>query len=399
MISLNEAFKLIDEIGQPLSSYEINTLNSVGFICAEDIIATFSSPRFNNSAMDGFAVSGIKEKYIIDKIIAAGDNDKFNHEITEGCATQIMTGAKLPDNTITVIQIENVEINSFYNGSKYIKVLTEIKANQNIRRIGEDYLEGETLIKKGELISPNHIALLSSNGIRKISVYKKPSIGIITTGNEVVRDGVLKDSQIYDSNTPYLQSALSLNKIENEFIGEIKDSEDEFIRMLESHKDKDIIISSGGVSKGNFDFIPDKIKEYGGQIIFHHVKIKPGKPILFARLNDGRFFFGLAGNPVSTAVGLNLFVFRLIRKLINCKNTDTNDAIIKNDIKKKRGITHILKGIIETNKANNFVSTNLGQESFKIFDLSKTNCWVIVHEDIEEVINGTNIEYIEDCKL
>jgi molybdopterin molybdotransferase len=247
----------------------------------------------------------------IQATIAAGD--PMGIKLLPGHAAKIMTGAPLPAGADTVIKIEDLNLE---NGNALIR--EKPAKGEFVRPRGDDIRKGIPLFDRGHILTPIDAGVLASVGLQKATVIPPPKIAILSTGSEIVEPGVkLKPGQRYDSNSIILKTLLRQNGyIYEEESGNIPDRPDQLREVLKSFLNKfDLLITTGGVSMGDYDYIPEIVRKLGGKIIFHKVKIKPGKPVLVASFKDS-WLIGLPGNPVSVVTGYHLFVKRMICLLI-----------------------------------------------------------------------------------
>jgi molybdopterin molybdotransferase len=309
MIDLEKAFSIIDSI-QPLNrTEEADISRACGRVLASELFAPFDSPPFNKSAMDGFVIQADDdaEKFEIIETVAAGS--VAEKKLTKSCCARIMTGAALPAGAARVIRFEYAEEK---NG--FMRVVKE-ESSPNIIFKGENIKKGSLLLEK-KRIGPVECAVLASAGIRHVKVQKKIQTGIISTGTELAEPGTeLKPGQIYNSNGYQLEAqALSAGCMVNNY-GIVEDDKAALgsvvSRALEAD---DLIIISGGVSEGDFDFIPELLEEKGAEVLFYKVAVKPGKPVLLCR-KDTKLIIGLPGNPVSTFIMFEIFIKAVISKL------------------------------------------------------------------------------------
>ena len=312
MISYEEAKTLVLKTAQrrDCKTETVFTKNAIGRICAVALKAPLDIQPFDNAAMDGFAVrcsdfddtDGVLQKM---GMIAAGDAVPKSR-IQAGQCLEIMTGAPVPPGADAIVPVELVEVNG-----NQVSFKSQPETGAHIRTAGEDFRKNMNVLKAGQIIHPQHIMPLATLGIDKINVYKKPRAAFLATGNELVEDlsQDLKPGQIYNSNHPYGLSALEAMGVECVSAPTVPDDLDKFQLILNNliKQEIDLIISSGAVSAGKFDFVRKGLEHVGAEILFHKVKIKPGKPNLFARLPNGALYFGLPGNPVATAAGLRFF--------------------------------------------------------------------------------------------
>jgi molybdopterin molybdotransferase len=317
MISLQEAQEIIDKRVEELPSRKVRLSENAGCVLAEEIVAQINVPDFPSSAMDGIAIriedlkGDAPWKIPIQKVIEAGSENQ--DALPSGEAVKIMTGAPLPEGADTVIPVEDVCFES-----EYAILKDRPEKGRHVRPLGNDILKGESLLKKGKVLSPIDLGILASLGFSTVKVVPRPRIALISTGSEIVKPGgKLRRGQIFDSNYAFLRSMLIHDgHVPNERMRMIEDEPDNISKALqESGNENDLVISTGAVSAGDFDFIPREIERLTGEIIFHKVKIKPGKPVLLARI-DKCWLVGLPGNPVSALVCFHLFVRRLISCLM-----------------------------------------------------------------------------------
>lgn len=401
MLSYIDAMNIIYE--QNSSAVKIinieNNYNSLlGLICADDVYCQKSIPSFKNSAMDGYVLQSsyfktLPCKVTIQGTIAAGDLLNFSYS----GVWEIMTGASIPHNYDAVIKIEDVEILSSNNNSRPTEVLINqaIIKMQNIRKPGSDYTKGDCIIKKGEQFNSRHIMAFSTLGLKSFKTFKRPSVILFTTGNELLTnlEKTLNTSKIHDSNSYYLHAECFQNNIIVLESKSIKDNKELFTDNLKSalNSKADIIISTGAVSEGRFDFIHECVKNLGAKILFHKVAIKPGKPLLFAVFPNGKYYFGLPGNPISTAICFRFFVIALIRSMQHQKPESTITAKMNSSDVKLIGFKYFRKAIATVNsKAILSVELLDGQESYKISPMPKANCWAI-YDEKQTKINANDL--------
>ncbi len=317
MVSLEQAQEIIDKRVEELPFRDAQLFDVVGCVLAEEIMAPINVPDFASSAMDGIAIrfedlkGAAPWKIPIQKVIEAGSENQ--DALLPGKAVKIMTGAPLPEGADTVIPVEDVRFEAEYT------ILKERpEKGRHVRPLGDDIRKGRVLFKRGKILSPIDAGILASSGLSTVKIVPRPKIGLISTGSELVKPGgKLRRGKIYDSNYAFLRSMLIHDgHHQDEKMSVIVDEPDNISRALqECGKENDLVISTGAVSAGDFDFIPREIERLGGEIIFHKAKIKPGKPVLLARL-DKCWLVGLPGNPVSAMVCFHFFARRVISRLM-----------------------------------------------------------------------------------
>ncbi len=304
MIDFQESIrKLREEIsGRIVSSERISLYDSLGRIAAEEALSRLHIPPFNRSAMDGFAVrqNDEREEYRIVETIKAGSVGRS--ELLPGTCVKIMTGAPVPEQAGRVIKVEDTEDNG-----KFMRVI-RFSGDHNIAHRGEDIREGERILKHGELIDIASLPVLISCGIEEITVRRRVKVSVLCTGNELVkRMSDYRPGKIFDSNGPLLTNLFRIFGADVVVSDWIPDDLNESIKKIKhAISCSDVICLSGGVSAGDFDFVPEAMKASGLTIHFSRVRIKPGKPMTFASGNSV-IALGFPGNPVSTFVMFHLY--------------------------------------------------------------------------------------------
>ncbi len=379
MISYQDAKSQILKRAHVLSPQYVSLENALGYILAKDIIAPIDLPSFDNSQMDGVAIKANRligsqvNRLKITQIIKAGDSPQ---PLEKGTCAKIMTGAMLPKGADTVVPIEDIIIKN--NSVIFLK---PFRRGQFVRRRGEDIRRGTRIAKKGEVITSRTMAILAAAGIGSVRVYPKPSVTIITTGSELIKPGQKsKRGKIYDSNKYLLSAALKEMDIGVQ-VTTIADNERQAMFSIKmALKDSDILITSGGISVGEYDHVRTAIKKAGAKILFWRVAIKPGKPFLFAMLGK-KMIFGLPGNPVSSSVTFQLFVRPAILKMLGHKDFESKKITARalHNIIADHGRLNFLRGSYD--RSNGKVRTLKKQGSHNLSSLVSANCLV-------EVANG-----------
>ena len=388
MISYIKALRILKSKKINIQSEYILSKNSVNRISSKNVYANTNFPSANNSSFDGYAINYLdtikltknnSQKFKILKTIAAGDNPKIN-KIKKFSAVEVMTGAIITKQFNTIIPVEAVKLFQLKKNERFIILNKKYKKNQFIRYKGSDYKKGDIVLKKGEIINSSHILALKTLGIRKVYVKKKPKIVFYTTGNEISSKINIPNWKIRSSNNFYLKSYLKNFPVK--FV-EKKNLRDKDIYLFKKQIKKnlnantDLIITSGGVSAGKHDFIPDVIKKFKFKSMFRGVLIRPGKPVMFANFNNKTSFFGLPGNPISTVACFRFFVQPYLFSCLEIKMNDKIEASLEGKFSKKLKFTRFLKGKLFKSK-NIFKFKILpGQESYRINSFVKSNSWGI----------------------
>lgn len=313
-ISIEDAINIIkDNVYQLKETEEIEIINSIGRVTAEDYFSDMDIPPFNKAAMDGYAIKDQTYKYykIVD-LIKAGDRKDINIKKNE--CIEIMTGSEVPLQCFKIVPYENT-----VKEKDLIKIINMPSSN-NICKKGEDVKKGEIVIPQNTIINSFTVGMLASVGIEKIKVYKKLNISVIATGDELVLinekplQGKIRDCNSY-SLYSIINSIPFCNALEKK---RIDDKIENLISEIDNftNREEDIMLITGGASKGKYDFSYQALKECGFTIFFDSIKIQPGKPTIFAKKNN-KFIFSLPGNPVSALICFEIFVKEAIYKLQN----------------------------------------------------------------------------------
>lgn len=400
MITYIQALQIIKDTASTMrpETERIALADAVGRVCAEDVAAGLDIQPFDNSAMDGFAVRLVEFPATVapvrlKKVGVMGAGRVCEGAVLEdGCCWHVMTGAPLPAGTEAIVPIENTALDGDFVifGEKPV-------AGQHIRYAGEDFKNGTRVLSAGDKVSAGHILPLATLGIADITVYKKPRVLFIPTGDEIVDDlrKDLRNGEIYNANKFYAFSFLTACDVDVTIHDTVRDDPEQFVAALhvaESEK-YDIIVSSGAVSAGSFDFVREGLEKAGARILYHKIKLKPGKPNLFAELSSGALYFGLPGNPVATAVGLRFFVSEALRVSRKQKPELPVYARVMNAFSKKPDLHMVLKGKLEYWEDGSITVDILdGQESFRVSPFLSMDCWIYVPEDRDAIKSGEIVE-------
>ncbi|MBT8343887.1 MAG: molybdopterin molybdotransferase MoeA [Sulfurovum sp.] len=333
-VSITEALDIIYTNSSVVSSEILPVEMALGRVMSEDSIATFDLPRFNNSAMDGYAVKCSDANNTVEctDVIYAGDDPKMTLQATK--AIKIMTGAPIPEGCEAVIPIENVTVND-----TQITLPEEIKKDGHIRHAGEDIKSGAVYLHKGEKVTAYSIALLASQGVTHLRVSRKIKVAVFGTGDELrPHFEKIAPHQLYNSNTPMFLARAKELGCEVHYIGSSGDTMESLESAIRSSLDADIIITSGGISMGDRDFTKEAFANLGMTLHFDKVDIKPGKPTAFGTIGE-TVVINLPGNPLASMVNYEMFVRAAIRKMsgMNAYYHDTISTKIKEDFTLRAG--------------------------------------------------------------
>ena len=388
MISYQYSKRILKKATIKIKDENIKSTNSLNRVVSKNVYSGINYPSGDNAAFDGYAINSndtknIKKnspkKFKIIGLIAAG-NKPFKKKIKKYDTVEIMTGGIIPKGFDTIIPIEKI---IFYQNKKNILIDGKITKYNHVRFAGSDFKKKEIVVKKNTVIQPNHILAFKTLGIKNITVKKKINILFFSTGNEISNNDNIPSWKVRNSNSHYIKN-LNENFLFNFKDGGIlKDNQENIFKskiskMLNSRID--IIITSGAVSAGKFDFIPDIVKKFKLSSYFKSVAIRPGKPVLFARIkNKQKVIFGLPGNPMSSAACFRFFVYPYITNVMGISEEKPISAILKNDFIKKKNFTRFAKSKLNTTKNGKIeVEILKGQESFRIKSFVKSNIWVVL---------------------
>jgi len=402
MINYNQAKKILIKSKIKIKDELINSTKSINRINVLDIYSTVNYPAGTNAAFDGFAINSKDtnklnknnpQNFKILKTISAGDNPRLN-KVKKYETVEVMTGALIPKGFDTIIPIEQIIFNS---KNKYININNKIKKNQHIRYAGSDYKKNDLIVTKGTIIQPSHILAFKTLGVTTIKVKKVPNILFFSTGNEISNNKNIVNWKVRNSNSHYIKS-LSNNFLFNYIDGGILRDKDEkfFKKQIEkSIKSKiDIIITSGAVSAGKHDFVPSVVRKFNLSNFFKGVSIRPGKPILFAKLKGlDKAIFGLPGNPISSSACFRFFVYPYLLNILGIKSEKPFKAKLKNNYSKKKKIIRFLKArLTSTNDGKLEIDVLKGQESFRIKSFVDSNVWGLFKDGQSKFKKGELID-------
>ncbi|MDC0851347.1 molybdopterin molybdotransferase MoeA [Candidatus Pelagibacter sp.] len=390
MISYQNSKQILKRGIIKIKDEKIKSINSLSRVVSTNIYSNINYPSGDNAAFDGFAINSNDTKDIkkhsnqqfkIIGSIAAGMKP-FKKRIHKFDAVEIMTGGIIPKGFNTIIPIEQIIFYPSKNNQKYILVNQKIQKHNHVRFKGSDYKKNELVVKKNTIIQPNHILAFKTLGIKNINVKKKINILFFSTGNEISNQDNIPDWKVRNSNSHYIKN-LDQNFLFNFRNGGIlrdnheKVFKSKITKMLKSNTD--ILVTSGAVSAGKFDFVPSVIRSFKLSNYFKSVAIRPGKPILFAKIKGKqKAFFGLPGNPMSSSACFRFFVYPYIENILGLNREKPIKAILKSEFVKKKKFTRFAKSKLNTTKNGKLeVEVLKRQESFRIKSFVKSNIWTL----------------------
>ena len=376
MIQVDQALSIIAENSSTMSTQKILVHKALGYILAETVYSPINMPPFRQSAMDGYAfIRSERHQYDVIGISQAGDHSDI--KLKENEAVRIFTGAFVPKNADTVVMQEHVLANE---NSILITIMPE--QFTNVRAKGEQIVKEDVVFETNTLITPAAIGFLTCLGITEIEVYKKPKVAILVTGNELVKPGKkLPKGKIYESNSVMLEAALQTIGIKKTKVYKVKDNVKATKKALKNILEKfDIVLISGGISVGDYDFVEEALLENGVEELFYKINQRPGKPMFFGSKNE-TLVFALPGNPASSLTNFYIYVYPAIKNKMGFSETHLPKLIRKlnSGFTNTTGKTLFLKAIYdETN-----VTILEGQSSAMLNTFAIANSLLIVPHDKE----------------
>ncbi|TAL49288.1 MAG: molybdopterin molybdenumtransferase MoeA [Chitinophagaceae bacterium] len=384
MISVSEAKKIISDNVSALLPANLPLQQAAGLTLAEDVYATTDIPAFPQSSMDGYAFSfndwKQNKKLKITGEVAAGSNEAFT--LNPGNAVRIFTGAAVPAGADTVIMQEKIKT---VNGELIIED-EYIQVGNSVRPKGSEIKAGALALEKGTDLTPAAIGFLAGIGITDVKAYPNPSISIIITGNELQQPGKpLQHGQVYESNSFALKAILQQLHINNVEVNYATDKPEIVTDTLKKAlQQSDVVLLTGGISVGDYDFVLQASNECGVEKLFHKVKQRPGKPLYFGN-KENKLVFGLPGNPSSVLTCFYQYVIPALEKLSSRKPVlQTIQAPLSKPFQKAAGLTHFLKG-----SYNGKTVTPLdAQESYRLSSFATANCLIQIDEGVTACKEG-----------
>lgn len=399
VLSYEEALQAILDNTRSLPTETVPLDALLGRYLACPLAAKFDLPMFDNSAVDGYGVR-------LEDVRAAGPDhpvklkltgtvsagDRAERAVVSGMALKIMTGAMVPETAEAVIMREFCE-----EQYGFVVVSATAKHGENIRRKGEEVQTGATVLPLGTFVTPPVVGLIATMGYNEALVYQRPKVAVVATGDELIEPGrPLAPGQIYDSNSYAMSAAVKALGFETCGTFHARDDVEATRKNLSEALDSsDVVVSAGGVSVGDFDYVKDVFEQLGVRTIFWKIAVKPGKPVYFGILenddNTQKLVFGLPGNPVSALVTFHQFVRPALLKMIGC-TTQGNvfsahaglKAAISKPLKKKPGRLDFVRGVLESEGGQLTATPTTGQESHMLSGLAKANCLIYFAADVQK---------------
>ncbi len=390
---LKEAQKLsldmIDDNKSKLTHF-VSIYCAFGTVLAQDVICVKDLPSFNNSALDGYAFrhSDVGKKLFIKETIFAGD--KVQSDLGENQCFKIMTGAKIPKSADTIVPFEDTKLVDDRN----VQIPNNIKKGNAFRKKGEEISFGETLFSAGTLIDSAVLAMLASQGISQVKVYKKITIGIFSTGNELKEPWEnADDDQIYNVNSTALISLFQTYGFEADYCGVIPDNLEKSKQYFANMKKYDVLVTTGGISMGEADFVEEALLYNGLISLFHGINIKPGRPTMIG-IMDKTIVASMPGNPLAAYVNAFLLLIPMLKKLQGCNDFEHKfiKAKMSKELKVKPNRSNLVLGTYKNGEF--FVTGNNKYGSGMITPLIHSNALFVTDEKQETIAKNQEINLI-----
>lgn len=389
MITVEVAKGIVMESTSSLETTFEEVREAFHHVLADDVYAPLDLPPFHQSAMDGYAfrhadLAAVNYRLKVAGEVPAGAMSQFR--LKEGEAVRIFTGAVVPENADTVVMQEKTN-----REGEWVTLTEDLPVGSNVRRPGEEIEKGSLAMERGTLINAAAVGFLSAMGCPAVPVFRKPKITLLITGNELVPPGEpLQHGQVYESNSATLIAALASTGFPLRQLRKLKDDYAETLRLLAAGMEKaDVLIVSGGISVGDYDYVGKALKELGTEQLFYKIRQKPGKPMYFGR-NGKTMIFALPGNPASLLTCFYEYVLPALRKMSGMENCflTTQNVPLAQDYLKKGDRAQFLRGKLEGDK----VTVLDGQSSFMMQAFAKADCLIYLPEDRQEIREGEKVE-------
>ena len=383
----------------PLPAESCPLADAAGRILAGNLVSPIALPSFDHAAMDGYALQTAGSlapgsEHVVQGSQAAGDPAR---RAGDG-AWEIMTGARLPDGLDAVVAVERTELlQARPDGTPLrIRLREALETGCNVRRAGSDVASGERVLAAGTRIDPAQIMLLAALGVGRVEVARRPRVAIVCTGKELQSDPrqPLADGQIYSSNGPYLQAALAAAGAQVLSCETVDDTVTSYAEALQRAVTAaaDLVVSTGAVSMGRYDFVPDTLRRLQAEILFHKVAMRPGRPLLAARLADGPLLVALPGTPMAVAVGQRFFVTPLLRTMQGQGEEPVLHAILDTRQDPRPGIRHFLRAQLHLDDRGQLhARIPAQQQPFRIRPFAEADAWVVLPEDAADGSIGARV--------
>ncbi len=405
LIRLAEATALIRGQLPALGGESVPLQAALGRLLANDIRSPIALPSFDHAAMDGYALRADPQplpagsEHHVRGSRAAGD--AVTEAAGAGDACEIMTGAALPAGLDAVVAVERTQLlQTHADGTPArIRLLDPLRAGDNVRRLGSDVAEAAPVLAAGTRIGPAQLMLLAALGVAQVQVVRRARVAIICTGKELQADPTqpLEAGRIHNSNGPYLVAALTAAGAQVLSCDSVDDTVTTFTSALQRALDAgaDLVVSTGAVSMGRHDFVPDALRRHAAQLLFHKLAIRPGKPMLCARLASGPLIFALPGTPMAVAAGMRFVVAPALRAMAGQPDEPPLHALLDAPQQPKAGLRHFLRGSLRQHTDGSLhVQVHSQQQPFRIRPFAEADVWVVLPEEAGDCAAGTRVQIV-----
>lgn len=399
MIGYREAMARLLDGAERRGTQQVALADACGRVLAADAVGVLALPPFDNAAMDGIALASgggtlpAGSEWEIAARIGAGEPAPHD----TGVAWEVMTGAPLPARADTVVPVEGIEtLPSPGTRRLRVRLLADARPQANIRRRGEDVQPGQVLLQGGGVIDAAQLMLLAGAGIGAVDVARRPRVVLLATGREIVSAGApLTQGGIHDATSPYLRAVIAAAGAELIRVVRVGDDAARFHAALDEAvaDGVDLVLSTGAVSKGAYDFVPGALAARAADLLFHGVAMRPGKPALAARLREGPVFVGLPGNPLSTAVGFRFLVEPLLRAWLGMAAEPQRWLPLAEACGKRAGLLAAFHGTVRADGEGRVQACVAdAQASFRLLPFARSSVWITLPAEQDQVATGTRVQ-------
>ncbi len=401
MIPVSRAREIILENVAPGTTEMVALGDALGRVLGEALVARLASPPLDNSAMDGFALASASVREVsaerpvrlrVAGLVKAGDGVDT---LPPGVSKRIMTGAPIPRGADCVIAFEDV-VALGPRGGETLVITRPVAPGDHVRRSGEDVMPGAEILGKGKVLRPADLGLAASQGIGRLRVFRRPEVAILATGDEVVDLGAVPgEGQIYSSNSYTLAALVAECGARPRQLGIARDEEEHLEAMVREGLRSDALVTTGGISMGDYDLLEPVFRKVGVEVLFSKVAQKPGKPMTFG-ICQGRPVFALPGNPVSTMISFGVYVRPALRRMMGHARLfrPRVTAVLTEQVRKKKGRTNFIRAVVRY-AGGVFTARTTGEQGSGILSsMSLANGVIVLPEEVDRVEAGQEVEVI-----
>lgn len=388
MTPYEQALRIILDASSPLGIESVRVENLLGRVLAHDVSTPFDLPLFDNSAVDGYALGSLGEaEYRLLGDIPAGAG--LLPSIGAGEALRVSTGSRIPSGTTSIAMLEDVAAES-----SLIRLCESQKPGSHIRRKGEELEQGQLVVRQGTLCTPPVVAMVASLGLERVEVFRRPTIGVVGTGSELVAPGTpLKEGEIYESNRQGLEAAILSSGFELEFSRLVRDNLPETAEAIGSAAVVcDLVITCGGASKGEHDLVREAAASHGFKELIGSIAVKPGKPTFFMIRPDGKMLLGMPGNPVPALLGFAIFALPMLRRMMGMGEKSPEFATLASCIRKQPGRLEFVRARLESRWGDIYAHPNELRGSHQLSGLATSDAVVHCPAEATKMEQGETVQ-------